>query len=99
MRELASQAQMSRGLQLGADLHLLCVLGEDLSGVVHHGVDDGLGCGDVVDKGRHATNEEGSGLQGLLGVCLQVFIDREGTLGGQLLDLRLSVVIPAKKGP
>ena len=48
-----------------------------------------------MDERRYAANEPRPRLERLLRVLLQVVLDREDALRGELLDLRLTVVVPA----
>ena len=74
-------------------------LGEKNSGIVNKLVDDGLGGLLLVDDGRNLAHQEGTGVvEGLVidivGKVLKVVLDRDDTLGGELLDLVLAVLLP-----
>lgn len=77
----------------------LVALGEKNSSIVDKLVDDGLGRLLLVDDGSDLAHQEGTGVvEGLVinivGKVLEIVLDGDDTLGGELLDLVLAVLLP-----
>ena len=69
---------------------------QDLSGVVDHIIDDLLGGENLVYLSSDATGEPRPGIEGILGVALEVFFDGEDTSLEESFGFGLTVILPDK---
>lgn len=72
---------------------------QQISGIVNKLINNSLGRLLLIDDGSDLAHQEGTGVvQGLvvnvIRQVLHVVLDRDDTLGGQLLDLLLAVLFP-----